>query len=296
MRLLRPASFFLSLCLHAGVIGLVFFLPQSDPRVIDLTGPVIDVNIYTIGKPGAAPTAQKPPQTPPQTPATPATPPKPPATPPDTPTPPPDTAKPTPTPVKPEPAPVPIPPPPDEPKKPDPPKPEDPPKPVEPPKPEPAKPEPAKPAGPEKPAGPAKHAAPAKPQKSADDVLREALGELKGQTPDPDSTDPKGTGPGGKGGDGIGLLGSYQDSLRSRIWLNWEAPPNINRQNATVRVRIRIARDGTILEAEIVESSNNTGFNGSVLKAIRDTQKVEPPSTPDLMVVELSFGYEAPGR
>ena len=300
--MLRPASFFLSLCLHAGVVALVFFWPQSAAPPIDITAPVLDVNIYTLGKPGAIPKLNTPEA--PKVPETPAAPPKALETPQDvpqpqdTPQPQPDPVKPEPTPAKPEVAPVPIPQPLDEPK-PEPPKPEpskpEPPKPEtvkpEPPKPEAPKPEPAKPEAP-KPAKPEAKPQP-KPQPSADDILRAALGDLKGKKQDPDSIDPSGSGPGGSGGDGIGIVGSYMQSLVSRIKPNWEYAGRADRRNPTATVAINIAKDGTILEVELVQPSGDAAFDGSVLKAVHDTGKVEPPPTPDLMRVRVPFAYDA---
>lgn len=311
MRVLRPVSFLFSLCLHAGVIAVVFFLPQQSPPLIDLTSPVIDIGIYTIGKPGQMPVdlpdAPAAPVAPPTTPATPVTPQTPPETPPEAPPPPQDTARPEPVPAKPEPAPLPPPPPPEPvPVKPEPapvpiaqpdaPKPPETTKP-EPPKPEPPKPEPPtkpvapKPAEPVKPAVPAR---PSRPAKTPEQILREALGDLSGRN-DPDATIP-GDGPGGSGGDGIGLLGSYSQSLRSRIQPNWEYQGRADRRNPTALVEIRIASDGTILEAVIVTSSGDPAFDGSALKAVYDTKRVEPPPTPDLMRVQLPFALEGPGR
>ncbi len=297
---MRPVSFIISLCLHAGIIALALFLPQGEPPV-DLTGPVIDIGIYTIGSPGTAPTRMAPapapavPQGRPEAPRPPQTPPQ---AQPDVPKPPQDTSKPEPAPVKPEPVPVPPPKPepapekpepdpvpipqPDAPKAPEPPKPETP-KPPDKPAPETAKPGPSRPSTP---------ARPGRPAKSADDILREALGDLKGQTPDPDSTT-EGGGPGGQGGDGIGIVGSYMQSLVSRIKPNWEAPPRADRRNPTALVSISIGRDGTILEAAIVTPSGDAAFDGSVLKAVYDTVRVEPPPTPDLMRVQVPFAYEA---
>ncbi len=264
MQVLRPASFLFSLCLHTGVIALAFFLPQGAPPLVDLTAPVIDIGIYTIGKPGAAPTAPVAP-TAPQAPAVP------PATPP--PAPPVE-------PPKPVEAPTPI----------DPPKPVELAKPVEPPKPvAPPKPvEQPKPVEPPKPTTPAK---PAPPRRSADDILNAALGDLKSLVSDPDGT-AGGDGPGGSGGDGIGLVGSYMQSLVSRIKPHWEYGGRADRRNPTAMVHISIARDGTILEAAISQSSGDAAFDGSVLKAVRDTIRVEPPPTPDLRQVQVPFAYE----
>lgn len=290
MRFLRPASFFLSLCLHAGVIALALFWPQSSSPLVDLDSPVIDIGIYTIGRPGTAPSnLATAPTAPPKTPAAPPETPRPK---PEAPKPPQDTATPVPSPpvkpeppAKPEPATVPIP------------QPEDQPKP-EPPKPEPSKPEPSKPEPPK--ASPK----PEPPKRSADDVLRAALGDLK-RTPDPGSVDhalgelqnaggegKTGTGPGGQGGDGIGLVGSYMQSLVSRIKPNWEYAGRADRRNPTAVVSIEIAKDGSIMDVAIVTSSGDPAFDGSVLKAVRDTIRVEPPPTPDLMKVRVPFAYE----
>ena len=299
MRVLRPASLFFSLCLHAGLIGLAFFWQQSVSPLVDLTSPVIDIGIYTIGKPGQVPDAPAMPVAPPAAPSTPTTPSPPPETPPEVPKPPPDMPKPEPIPAKPEPAPLPPPPPPEPlPAKPDPePVPivqPDAPKPPESPKPEPPKPEPPKPEPPKaiKPASPPPPARPAKPVKTAEQILREALGDLSGQS-DPD-TAVSDTGPGGRGGDGIGLLGSYSQSLRSRIQPNWEYQGRADRRNPTALVEIHIAEDGTILEAIIVTSSGDPAFDGSALKAVYDTKRVEPPPTPDLRRVQLPFALEGP--
>ncbi|MCC8194435.1 MAG: TonB C-terminal domain-containing protein, partial [Deltaproteobacteria bacterium] len=129
--------------------------------------------------------------------------------------------------------------------------------------------------------------------RSPDDILSAALGDLKGKASDPDSPDPDGDGPGGSGGDGFGIVGSYMQSLVSRIKPNWEYAGRADRRNPTATVGISIGRDGTILEVELVQSSGDAAFDGSVLKAVRDTGRVEPPPTPDLMKVRVPFAYEA---
>lgn len=121
-----------------------------------------------------------------------------------------------------------------------------------------------------------------------------ALGDLsKGRTTDPDSADPDGDGSGGSGGDGIGLVGSYMQSLNSRIKPHWEYAGRMDRRNPTAMVRIRIARDGTIMDAVIETSSGDAAFDSSVVRAVFDTIRVEPPPTPELMDVLLRFALEA---
>ncbi|MDR3073890.1 MAG: TonB C-terminal domain-containing protein, partial [Deltaproteobacteria bacterium] len=193
---------------------------------------------------------------------------------------------------RPETPPVPIPPP----DKPEPPKPE-PPKP-EPPAPEPVKPEPPAPPKPE-PAKPAQNTR--QPDRSA---VNNALRDLGLGQPDPGSIDDalkslrggeenSGDGPGGAGGLGGALRGTYMQSLVSRIKPHWEYGGRADRRNPTALVDIRIARDGTILEASIVESSGDAAFDGSVLKAVHDTAQVEPPPTAELARVRVPFAYEA---
>lgn len=283
----RLLSIILSLCLHAGVIAVALFWPASAPLPVDLTAPVIDIDIFTIGRPGTAPVkVPAAPSAPPQAPAKPAAPP-PPA--PETPVAPPQAPEtPVPPPAKPEARPVPIPEKPEEAPKPEPSKPE-------PPKPEPPKPAPSKPQ-------------PQKPREKPEDVLRRALGDLDSQRESGDALaralgdmrsaqnaqgNEEADGPGGSGGDGIGVVGSYMQSLVSRIKPNWEYAGRADRRNPTAVAEIRIAGDGTILEALIVTSSGDNAFDGSVLKAIRDTVRVEPPPSPDLARVRVPFAYQA---
>ena len=128
-------------------------------------------------------------------------------------------------------------------------------------------------------------------------MLRAALNDLAGDPLDSALRDLEGNdagdGPGGSGGDGIGLVGSYMQSLVSRIKPNWEYAGRADRRNPTAVVRIAIAGDGTIIDAEIVTSSGDAAFDGSVVKAVRDTIRVEPPPTPDLARVQVPFAYEA---
>lgn len=285
----RLASFLLSLCLHAGVIAAALFWPESAKPPVDLTAPIIDVNIYTIGSPGNPPAKAPSAPAAPVRPQAPQTPPQAPPNQPTAPTPPPDPKKPEPAPVKPDAQPVPIP-------QPD--APVEPPKPTQPPKPT----EPPKPTQPSKPTQPPK---PQRPQESPEDILRRTLGELGRNRPsDPGAvdralddlrsggSDSTGSEQGG-GGDGVGILGSYMQSLVSRIKPHWEYVGRADRRNPTAVVEIAIAKDGTIIEAVIVESSGDGAFDGSVLKAVNDTAKVEPPPTPDLARVRVPFAYEA---
>ncbi len=284
----RFLSFLLSLCLHAGIFAAALFWPAGSRPLVNLNATVIEVTQYTIGAPGARATAPKPaekpaaPQAKPETPQVPETKPDPPKAP----------EKPLKAPEKPEVKP-------EAPKAPE--------KPIA------VKKEDApKPANATKPVA----AAPKKPAEKPEDAIKKALGDIgKGQpAAKPSGRAPSagsvadalgafkkagagdgdtGTGPGGSGGDGVGILGTYQQSLVSRIRPFWEYAGRADRKNPMAIARIRIAKDGTIQGATIEKSSGDAAFDGSVLKAIQDTGKVEAPPTPQLMDITLGFAYES---
>lgn len=82
----------------------------------------------------------------------------------------------------------------------------------------------------------------------------------------------------GEGGYGdSALIGSYTDSLVSRIRPNWSWTGLAVRQALQATFRIKIAPDGTIESHELVESSGNSNFDATVTKAIALTRQVEPP-------------------
>ncbi len=323
----RLASLLLSICLHAGVLALVLLWPAPTPKPVDLGLPVFDLGPRTLGAPGRSTSIPKAPDAPlapgtekpvaggqdkplPEQP-------KPDSqdlpVPPDTRKEPPKPATPKPEPPKPQPEDIPIPPEKPEPAKPDPPKPVERPKP-EPPKPEPPKPEPAKPEPPKPVTKPV-------PKETPEDVLRRALADVSknatrsggGSAPDRrltgkqgqdllnsvlgdlaksagSGTDAHGDGPGGSGGDGKGILGTYGESVKSRIQPNWAPPPRMDRRVLRARVQISIpASGGSATDAKILDSSGDTAFDNSVLRAIRDTTNLERPPGPEFMEMIINF-------
>jgi colicin import membrane protein len=286
------ASFLLSLCLHAAIFGAALLWPSARPPMLNLNATVIELGQYTLGAPGkkAAPQPPDKPAAPETRPATPESAPKP-ALQPDQPSPP----------------------------RPDPPQ-EPPAKPISPvaeqTPPKPPRANATTPAARTVQANAARApAAQARPQPRPEEVLQRALGDLRGAQPrsggggqgrpDPNSVakalgdfgragdGDAGTGPGGEGGDGIGIRGTYEQSLVSRIRPFWEYGGRADRRNPVALARIKIGVDGTILSAAIEKSSGDASFDGSVLKAIRDTEKVEAPPRPDLREVVIGFAYEA---
>ncbi|MDL2291190.1 TonB family protein [Desulfovibrio sp. OttesenSCG-928-F20] len=123
------------------------------------------------------------------------------------------------------------------------------------------------------------------------DAVTGALDELKKQPGGPGEGGP-GMGSGGSG-DGVGALGSYIESVISRVKPNWSYVEPANRRNFTAVVNIRIDPDGTIREARIVQPSGNSYFDGTVMNAIRVTARLEPPDSPEMMDLNIAFSPDS---
>ncbi len=313
----RFPSFLGSLCLHLGVLVLVILWPVPDNIVMPKEPGRFLPGIITIGKGGAVKSPQKPvqqeqaaeapaaveaPQVAPVQPLA-------------------NAAETPPQPVEPEPtiAPVPVL------KEPEVVKPKEPePIPVEPTKPEPVKPEPPKPEPkkpepkkPEPPKPEAKKPEPKKPTpKPKGQSLNSALADLAKNTPQSNSapagqgldqamaslsqelgdSSSQAEGDGGMGGgDGVGILGVYEDSVVSRIRPNWSRPERADRKQYTAVVNIKIAPTGLIQESRIVRSSGDSLFDASVLRAVRATTTLEPPPNPEAMDMNINFNSEMLG-
>ena len=273
----RVLSFLSSLCLHATVVGLLFLAPRDTKPMITLDGDMV-VQQVTIGGPaprGIAPqpeAPQKPVEAPAKPQEMPQKPPEPvlapeapePAMPPEIPEPP----KKAPEPVLPPEVIAPI----SEAV-------------IEPPR------NATRPPPVADPVGSAlgefgKNQPRTPPARRANaNSIADALGDfLRSVAGDDDS---------GGSGDGAGILGTYQQSLVSRIKPHWEYGGRTDRRNPQAMVRIYISPDGAIRDAKVEQSSGDAAFDGSILKAIRDTGRVEPPPTPALGQVLIGFAYEA---
>ena len=88
-----------------------------------------------------------------------------------------------------------------------------------------------------------------------------------------------GKGP-GKAGSGTGdpPFGWYFSMLHDRFHNRWEQPTSIVRAGAdfVTTLKIRIAKDGTISNREIVNSSGNPVMDESVLAAANKVQQIDP--------------------
>lgn len=79
----------------------------------------------------------------------------------------------------------------------------------------------------------------------------------------------------GIGGGGEAFAG-YRDVIRSIYYRAWVAPENGGDKSAAPEARIVVARDGTILSAEIVSASGDSTLDKSVSRTLRIVTKLPP--------------------
>lgn len=94
------------------------------------------------------------------------------------------------------------------------------------------------------------------------------------------------------GGAGSGLAEVYAMIVASAIKENWRYPSFAGDANLLASVELTIGDDGTIVSSEILESSGNIEFDNSTLRAIRETERVEPPSREQDKVIVINFNSQ----
>jgi colicin import membrane protein len=171
-------------------------------------------------------------------------------------------------------------------------------------KPEP-RPEPAKPAETKKP-----------PEVSREDAIRSALADAQKQARSDaapsqgarqdavaralaqaarQSRGRPGTGGGGGEGEGPGgggLKNVYVGLVIMAVRPNWSTNTFASRQNIVVTVRIKLDREGNVLDCYVERSSGNPGFDGSAVNAIRRTKVLPPPPTADEQDLSIDFNSQ----
>ncbi len=88
----------------------------------------------------------------------------------------------------------------------------------------------------------------------------------------------KGASGSGRGVAGVSQFGWYNEMIHDRFLGAWEQPTSIVRssQKFVSRLKIRIARDGTVLDRTIAISSGNTVMDESVLTAAQKVRQIDP--------------------
>ena len=82
----------------------------------------------------------------------------------------------------------------------------------------------------------------------------------------------------GPGAGGASQFGEYLGQIRDRFYREWQQPTSIVRSSAdfVTRLKIRIAKDGTILNREVTTSSGNNVMDDSVVTAAQKVEKIAP--------------------
>ena len=116
-----------------------------------------------------------------------------------------------------------------------------------------------------------------KPSSGKGESLEDALAGLTKQYGGRGS-DASGDGPGGSGGDGQGTLGTYGESIVSRVKQNWRWVESANRRQYEAIVLVTVGADGgTATNVALERSSGNSYFDSTVLQAVAATTNLEPP-------------------
>jgi len=78
------------------------------------------------------------------------------------------------------------------------------------------------------------------------------------------------------GSTGGEAFASYRDVIFNAYYHAWITPDSVTDRTASVDAKVTIARDGTILSAEIVRPSGNVALDKSVERALRFVTKLPP--------------------
>ncbi len=77
-------------------------------------------------------------------------------------------------------------------------------------------------------------------------------------------------------GGGGEVFAGYRDAIRSIYYKAWIAPENGGDKSALPEAKIEVARDGSIISAELVSPSGETALDKSVIRALRAVTKLPP--------------------
>ena len=101
------------------------------------------------------------------------------------------------------------------------------------------------------------------------------------------------TGVGGGGGEGDGPGGGgiydvYVAQVILAVQPNWSMP-TYSRNNMVVQVRIKLDKQGNVLDCHIERLSGRPEFDASAVNAIIRTKTLPPPPTPAQQDLVISF-------
>ncbi len=86
---------------------------------------------------------------------------------------------------------------------------------------------------------------------------------------------------------------SFKDALASIYYDAWTPPNNTDNDDAIIRVRIVISRDGSVISAKIIGPSGDSRVDASVQRAIDRVSSVPaPPGNDSQRTVILNFNLK----
>ncbi|MBG0789623.1 MAG: TonB family protein [Desulfovibrionaceae bacterium] len=94
------------------------------------------------------------------------------------------------------------------------------------------------------------------------------------------------------GGTGSGLSEVYALIVGSAIKKNWRYPSFAGEANLVVSIEVALDGEGTILTSKVLESSGNSEFDNSALRAIKETESVERPRTQRDRILRINFNSQ----
>lgn len=168
-------------------------------------------------------------------------------------------------------------------------------------------------------------------KKSREDLLKEALQDVKKDVAATDKAKPKadakkdvkkdavaselaelrkgaggniftagGTGPGGAGGGkgtgaggtGSGLMSVYGAIVEQAIKKNWRYPTFAQDKNVAVVLEIKIDQRGGISSSRVLTPSGKPDFDDSAMRAVAQTEKLPPPPTKNVDTLRITFNLQ----
>jgi len=96
----------------------------------------------------------------------------------------------------------------------------------------------------------------------------------------------------GAGGTGSGLMSVYGDIVKQVIRKNWSYQVFGTENNVAVTLEIHIDPSGKILSSRVVTPSGKPGFDDSAMRAVARTEMLPPPKVRSLDTLRITFNLQ----
>lgn len=131
-----------------------------------------------------------------------------------------------------------------------------------------------------------------KEDQSDEDVLGQELAQLRQQAAEQGvDLESLGRTSSRKGSEGV-----YGALIRNRIQSNWRFPDMGREEDLQATVKITINDQGRITDHSLVQSSGDSQFDSSVLRAIDRTGNLQAPPSPELQSIQITFHLQEMSR